>query len=204
MLFSPSALTAIASHDQELRNMSSTNSPPSYYGTTPVSEKPITTPKKVDTPLTHHITLQRCKRTVAQISGRPIVSGIIDYDDCAITIKPDDGVIAVRRKTFSMFRTSWPALMGNAKYAEYSIAISAQYTFKDGDVYGCVHLLDRIEDGIWEFLKRDDIQIINLIVSSAPLKGDAPGELCRCPKRRYIDGLEISRKGKSKHRCVLQ
>jgi hypothetical protein len=186
--------------------MSSTDTPPSYYGTSTVSEKPITAPKKVDKPLTHHITLQRCKRTVAQTSGRPCVSGIIEYDDCAITIKPDDGLITVRRKIFDLFQTSWPALMGDAKAAEYSMAISAQYTFKDGDVYGCVHLLERIEDGIWEFLKREDIQIINLIASSAPFNGDAPGEVGRVPKRQYINGLEISRKdkGKYKHRCVLQ
>jgi hypothetical protein len=204
MLLSPLALSDIASHDQKLRTMSSTNSPPSYYGTTTVSEKPVTAPKEVDKPLTHHITLQRCKRTLAQTSGRRCVSGIIEYDDCAITIKPDDGWIAVRRKIFGLFQTSWPALMGDAKSAEYSMAISAQYTFKDGDVYGRVHLLEQIEDGIWEFLERDDIQVINLIASSAPIYGDAPGEVGRVPKREWINGLGFSRKDKDKHRCVLQ
>jgi hypothetical protein len=207
MLFSLVAFAAIASRNLELYRMSSNEPPPNYYGTTNMSEKPITVTEKPAKAASHHITLQRCKRIILLDSGRHGIQGLIEDYDFAITISPDEEWPEIRARIFRLFQKAWPDRMGDADYEDYGLSISAQYSTHNGDIYGCIQLLESVDDGLWDFLKRDDIQIINLIASSAPRRGQAPGELSRFPRKPLVRGLEMSgnqAKGKSKHRCVLQ
>lgn len=194
--------------------MSSTESPPSYDGTTALSGKPVFVSEKPAKASTYHITLQRCKRQVLLDSGRYGIQGLIEDQDFAITISPEEEPPQIRDRIFRLFQSAWPDHMANAHTPDYGLALSVQYSIRDGDVLGRIHLLDLVDDGLWDFLRRDDVHIINLIVSSAPHYEDARGEICRSPRKLLVDGLELAAvnharelkktKGKGKHRCVLQ
>ena len=190
--------------------MPSTDSPPGYYGTTTVSEKPLAVPEKTAKSATYHITLQRCKRTVKQPGGRLSVHGFIEDHNYAITISPCEDWPAVRTRIFGLFRSAWPDLMSDANSTNYSISICVQYSTQDGDVYGRISML-ALDDGFWNFVQRNDVHIINLIAASAPRSKDAPGEINYSAKTALVRGVEISKdrcttkkKEVIKHLCVLQ
>ncbi|KAH0285541.1 hypothetical protein KCU62_g7439, partial [Aureobasidium sp. EXF-3399] len=192
--------------------MSSTEPPPSYYGTT-LSEKPVTVSEKPTKAATYHITLQRCKKLILLESGRYGVQGLIEDMDLAITISPDKDWYEVRKKIFDLYKKAWPEHMRRANSADYGLSMSAQYSIRDGEVLGHIKLLDKVGDGLWDFLKRDDVHIINLIASAAPRYKEARGEIRRHPRKSLVDGLELAAvnqarevevKSKSKHRCILQ
>lgn len=207
-----STFQVIASPDLELYRMPSDEPPPSYYGTT-LSEKPVIVSEKPAKSNTYHITLQRCKRIVSLESGRYGVQGLIEDEDLAITIPADQSWPEVRTRIFDLYQKAWPVHMYGANYLTFGLAMSVQYSIRDGDVLGRIHLLDLVDDGLWDFLKRDDVDIINLIASSAPRYMEARGEIDPHPRKSLVDGLELAAvkharqpkdKGKSKHRCVLQ
>lgn len=172
-----------------------------------MSEKPT----KADT---YHITLQRCKRQVVLDCGRYGIQGLIEDQDFAITISADESWPKIRDRIFRLFQKAWPDHMANAHTTNYGLAMSVQYSIRNGDVLGHIQLLDLVDDALWDFLRRDDVHIINLIASSAPRYRDARGTICRSPRKPLVDGLELAAvkharqpketKNKSKHRCVLQ
>lgn len=194
--------------------MSSNEPPPSYYGTTTLSEKDVLVCEKPARAATYHITLQRCKRQVLLDSGRYGVTGLIEDQDFAITILPEEDWPKICDRIFRLFQKAWPEHMGSAHTTNYGLAMSVQYSIRCGDVLGRIHLLDVVDDGLWDFLRRDDVDIINLIASSAPRFREARGEICRSPRKPLVEGLELAAvqqarqpketKVKSKHRCVLQ
>jgi hypothetical protein len=206
MLSSFLLLSAITSKNKKFGTMSTTESPPDYCDPVTVSEKPIIAPEKPHGPTAYHITLQRCKRNVKLASGRYCMQGIIEDQDVAITIKPNEHWPEIRKKIFHLYQQAWPAQLSKANVLDDSLAVSVQYSTWDGEVYGRISLLELENDGLWEFLRRDDIHVINLVASSAPRRGDAPGQIRRSQRRQTIHGLEVPRgeKVESKHRCVLQ
>jgi hypothetical protein len=199
-------LSAISSQNKKFGTMSTTESPPDYCDPITMSEKPIIAPDKPRGPTTHHITLQRCKRYVKAASGRYSVQDIIEDQDLAITIKPNEHWPDIRKKIYHLYQQAWPAHLSKANVLDDSLALSVQYSTWDGEVYGRINLLQLENDGLWEFLRRDDVHIINLIASCAPRQGDAAGQIRRSQRRQTIYGLEVPRgkKTESKHRCVLQ
>jgi hypothetical protein len=186
--------------------MSTTGSPPDYCDPVTVSEKPITAPEKARGPTTYHITLQRCKRNVKLDSGRYRIQGIIEDQDVAITIKPDEHWPEIRKRIFRLYQQAWPAHLSKANMWDDSLSVGVQYSTWDGEVYGRISLLELENDGLWKFLKRDDVHVLNLVASSAPRRGEAPGQIRRSQGRQTIHGLQVPRgkKAESKHRCVLQ
>jgi hypothetical protein len=199
-------LSVITSQNKKFGAMPSNESPPDYCDPVTVSEKPIIASEKPRGPTTYHITLQRCKRNVKLASGRYGVEGIVEDQDVAITIKPNEHWPEIRKKIFHLYQQAWPAQLGKANVLDDSLAVSVQYSTWDGEIYGRIGLLELENDGLWEFLRRDDVHVINLIASSAPRRGDAPGQIRSVQRRQTIYGLEIPRgkKAESKHRCVLQ
>jgi hypothetical protein len=203
-------LVTITSRNRELYNMSSTDIPPDYYGTTTVSEKADIVSEEAVEAATYHITLQRCKRMIKTASGRDGVHGFIEERDFAITILPEYGYREIREKISVLFQKAWPVHLANANSNDFGMSINAQYSTQNGDIYGCIGLLAGCDDGIWVFLKRDDIQILNLVASSAPYGHDATGDIDYSPRKPLVKGLELS--GKSRPRgvkrkimgCVLQ
>ena len=218
MLFSFLALGAIQSRDPRFHKMSSTEPPPSYYNTTLLG-KPVIVSEKPAKAATYHITLQRCKKLILLESGRYGVQGVIEDMDFAITISPDKDWFEVRKKIFNLYQKAWPEHMRRANTADFGLSMSAQYSIREGNVLGHIQLLDKADDGLWDFLKRDDVHIINLIASAAPRYKEARGQVCRNPRKSLVDGLELAAvkqdrevkgnnmnnsKSKNKHRCILQ
>jgi hypothetical protein len=76
-------LVTITSRNRELYNMSSTDIPPDYYGTTTVSEKADIVSEEAVEAATYHITLQRCKR-VFTASSRSATSQSPSYPNMDI------------------------------------------------------------------------------------------------------------------------
>lgn len=190
--------------------MSSTDIPPDYYGTTTVSKKADTVSEEPVKAATYHITLQRCKRMIKTASGRDGVHGFIEERDFAITILPEYGYREIREEIFVLFQKVWPVHLRNANFHDFGMSINAQYSTQNGDIYGCIGLLAGCDDGIWEFLKRDDIQILNLVASSAPYGQDAMGDIDYSPRKPLVRGLELSGKNRARGTkrkimgCVLQ
>ncbi|CAD0112729.1 unnamed protein product [Aureobasidium uvarum] len=151
--------------------MSSNDPPPSYNGTTAVSEKPIIVCEKPKTSTSYHLTLQRSKRTIALPSGRYACSGTIEEMDVAITISDNDTWLKIREEIWRLYQQVYPAYMGAADITDYCMGASMQYTALEGDVFGRVQAIEAKDDALWVFLKRDDISIINIIAYCSPREG---------------------------------
>lgn len=191
--------------------MSSTDIPPDYYGTTTVSEKADTVAEEPTKAATYHITPQICKRMVKSANGQDGVYGFIEERDFAITILPEHGYRKIREKIFVLRQKSWPAHLGKeANSNDFGKAVSAQYSTQNGEVYGCIELLAGCDDGIWDFLKRGDIQILNLVAPFAPHGRDATGDIDYSLRKPLVKGLELSEKNRARGikrkimGCVLQ
>ncbi|KAI4718861.1 hypothetical protein E4T48_04969 [Aureobasidium sp. EXF-10727] len=188
--------------------MSSTDPPPSYNGTTDVSEKPIVVCEKPAKSTAYHLTLERCKRSVLLPSGRKACSGTIEDSNVAITISDNDTWLMIREEIWRLYQKVYPAYLGTAKLADYCLGASMQYTAHEGGVFGRVQAIEGNDDALWVFLKRDDISIINLISYCSPREGEAPGEIRSSDYVSYhlqINGQTKDKKGvKGKHHCILQ
>ncbi|KAH0386630.1 hypothetical protein KCU92_g2490, partial [Aureobasidium melanogenum] len=218
MLLEIFVLAAILSCFEPSDNMSSSPQP-SYYRTTTVSEKPATMSEKPSTmskkpagSMTYHLTLERCKKSVLQISGLRSPRDTIEDRDAAITISDNATWDQVRKEIWRLYKQAWPAILGRADLESYVLAADMQYTAQEGGVYGRVSMLEYEGDAFWEFRKRDDINVISLRASCAPRHGEAPGEV-RSPNYvsqhlkidQKLRGKTEPRKTiKSQHRCIVQ
>ncbi|KAG9512564.1 hypothetical protein KCV07_g9365, partial [Aureobasidium melanogenum] len=218
MLLEIFVLAAILSCFEPSDNMSS-SPPPSYCRTTTVSEKPATMSEKPSTmskkpagSMTYHLTLERCKKSVLQISGLRSPRDTIEDRDAAITISDNATWDQFRKEIWRLYKQAWPAILGRADLESYVLAADMQYTAQEGGVYGRVSMLEYEGDAFWKFRKRDDINVISLRASCAPRHGEAPGEV-RSPN--YVSQhLKIDQKlrgkteprktSKSQHRCIVQ
>ncbi|KAG9671776.1 hypothetical protein KCU99_g5318, partial [Aureobasidium melanogenum] len=218
MLLEIFVLAAILSCFEPSDNMSS-SPPPSYYRTTTVSEKPATLSEKPSTmskkpagSMTYHLTLERCKKSVLQISGLRSPRDTIEDRDAAITISDNATWDQVRKEIWRLYKQAWPAILGRADLESYVLAADMQYTAQEGGIYGRVSMLEYEGDAFWEFRKRDDINVISLRASCAPRHGEAPGEV-RSPNyvsqhlkidQKLREKTEPRKASKSQHRCTVQ
>ena len=187
--------------------------PPSYYGTTTVSEKPSMKSEKPAGSRTYHLTLERRKWTIMLACGLAGCMGLIEQADAAITIPDNADWDKIRKEIFRLYKKAWPAILGKAKLEDYAITVHMDYTAQDGGPYRQVSMLEYDGDALWQFRKRDDINIIKFCASCSPLKGEAPGKVRSSEYVRKHLGvyeqkprMETKPKegSKSKHHCILQ